>query len=381
LHSPQTSIKETFPSSRTADGCHFIGSLESIRGLAALAVALFHSFHLLPVDGLRVFDCTLWNAPSTSALLMRMIMIPFNGGAAVSLFFVLSGYVLSLSLERDRRPFWPKAGAFTARRFLRIYPALAVNVILLFAVFQGVAALNLGLVLTPPTPEQLWVNLLLIDFPVNGVTWTLPVELAVIPVILLNAFFQRRFGVVVPLLIVILGLVALFTPRLVHYSTTGNFGFLFALGMLAAELAGKGRLLHQRTPAIILLILAISGLLSARFVLGYESKWSLLLEGINSAILILILVHGPRLAIHRILEMPPLRFLGRISYSYYLYHPLTLKITMGLLPGFFTLATMEAQPFLWSAIIALVSVPAAIPFGWAGYVLIEKPASRWGRRL
>jgi peptidoglycan/LPS O-acetylase OafA/YrhL len=86
----------------------FVVGLESIRGLAALSVALFHSFHLLPVDGIRVYDRTLWSVSSADGLLMRLIMIPFNGGAAVSLFFVLSGFVLALSLRRDDRAFASK---------------------------------------------------------------------------------------------------------------------------------------------------------------------------------------------------------------------------------------------------------------------------------
>jgi len=119
---------------------NFIVGLESIRGLAALSVALFHSFHLLPVDGIRVYDITLWNAPSTDGLLMRLIMIPFNGGAAVSLFFVLSGFVLALSLRRDNRALELKAWAFVLRRFFGIYPALAINVGLYAVVIAIIAS-------------------------------------------------------------------------------------------------------------------------------------------------------------------------------------------------------------------------------------------------
>ena len=98
----------------------FIIALESIRGLAALSVALFHSFHLLPVNGVRVYNTTIWNVPSADGLLMRLTMVLFNGGAAVSLFFVLSGFVLALSLHRDERQVGAKASSFFVRRTFRI---------------------------------------------------------------------------------------------------------------------------------------------------------------------------------------------------------------------------------------------------------------------
>ena len=130
----------------------FIIALESIRGLAALSVALFHSFHLLPVDGVRVYDRTLWNIPSTDGLLMRLIMIPFNGGAGVSLFFVLSGFVLALSLYRDDRQAAAKAGSFFARRIFRIYPTLAINIVLIAVV---IAAIATYVPIVPVSPVQI----------------------------------------------------------------------------------------------------------------------------------------------------------------------------------------------------------------------------------
>jgi peptidoglycan/LPS O-acetylase OafA/YrhL len=75
--------------------------LDSIRGLAALAVLLSHSFLFQPPPRLDRF------------LLLPFINIPFNGKEAVMMFFVLSGFLLS-------RPYFVAAGPEQGVR--RIYP-------------------------------------------------------------------------------------------------------------------------------------------------------------------------------------------------------------------------------------------------------------------
>src|SRR5438874_7442953 len=104
--------------------------IESLRGIAALMVAVFHSIHLLPVDGIpHIYLRTISDVHGAQAITTRLLMVFFNGGAAVSLFFVMSGLVLALSLRRDQRPVSQLAPAFAARRFFRIYPTLAFNVL------------------------------------------------------------------------------------------------------------------------------------------------------------------------------------------------------------------------------------------------------------
>src|ERR1041385_4685397 len=109
--------------SREATGRDFFTSLESVRGVAALAVLLIHSCVWLGGDNGSLLSRTVWQLDTTDELARRIILAVFNGNAAVSLFFVLSGFVLALSLGRDGRDLPAKAGAFTARRFLRPHQA------------------------------------------------------------------------------------------------------------------------------------------------------------------------------------------------------------------------------------------------------------------
>jgi peptidoglycan/LPS O-acetylase OafA/YrhL len=358
----------------------FIVSLESIRGLAALSVALFHSFHVIPVDGSHVYSNTLWNVPTMSGLLMRLIMVPFNGGAAVSLFFVLSGFVLALSLKRDDRSGAPKAWGFASRRFFRIYPPLAINVVLFTLVIWAITAWFPVISVQPLSISQLVTNLLLTDYPVNGATWSLMIELVAIPFLLVGHYVARRWGATGLMALVGLGLVTLFLPRLMAGKLISQFAFMFFLGMLVAEIWLSRSAALNKTTATIWLIAAITVMLTARFLVGYGSRWSLLLEGFASAALIAALVLGPRLAIHDVLERAPLRFLGRISYSYYLYHPLALGVFFPILILVSPSGWLD-HPFPAGTALAVSTAGAAVFLGYGSFILTEKPMIKLSPRF
>ena len=94
------------------------------------------------------------------------------------LFFILSGWLLGAQVIADSlspqflRRFW-------LRRFLRIYPAVWAELLVLLLVAGAIP----GLITqagydTLPFQLLLWVNLSPVMVqPLNGVRWTLPVEL------------------------------------------------------------------------------------------------------------------------------------------------------------------------------------------------------------
>jgi peptidoglycan/LPS O-acetylase OafA/YrhL len=101
-------------------------------------------------------------------------------GAAVIVFFVLSGYVLGLGHSRDAN-----FGRFATRRLCRILPALWLSVIVTFlmtfnlsAVFQIVNFTEwFTNVFAKPSLGDLGRNLILAKVNVNAVTWTIIPEI------------------------------------------------------------------------------------------------------------------------------------------------------------------------------------------------------------
>jgi peptidoglycan/LPS O-acetylase OafA/YrhL len=90
--------------------------LDSLRGLGALSVFFAHFISLKMA----------W--PLLNTLHQTPLGILCNGTAALMLFFVLSGFVLSLPFVGHDRPL--KLGEFYIKRIFRIYPAYIFAIIL-----------------------------------------------------------------------------------------------------------------------------------------------------------------------------------------------------------------------------------------------------------
>ena len=88
--------------------------LESMRGIAALAVAAHH--------GMSAFAGGLTPHP------LDWLLFAFNPAASVMFFFVLSGYVLGRALDRDGA-----ISPFLVRRAFRIIPPFIFSVLFAFA--------------------------------------------------------------------------------------------------------------------------------------------------------------------------------------------------------------------------------------------------------
>jgi len=353
--------------------------------MAALMVAVFHSIHLLPVNGIaQVYLKTIWDIHGAQALLTRLLMVFFNGGAAVSLFFVMSGFVLALSLGRDPRPVPQLAKAFLTRRFFRIYPPLALNVIL-YAAAMWIVCSGWPLLYrdSPPTPRAIFDNLILIDKGVNGATWSLAVELLAVPFIFAAHLFTRGKSpwlILVPAILARLALygrwMLLWRPYLYLYL------FMFLWGMAVAELGPLlGRWLSRRAAGMGL-VTGFALLLGARFVFGYWSRTSLGVEAIGATLVVAIVAYGPDLRALVLLDGSAVRFMGRTSYSFYLYHPVFLSLGAPLVIWSLSSTSLTASyPLVVGFLIALATVPPTLVAGKLSFDRVERPAVRWGRRV
>ena len=145
-------------------------NFDGLRLLAALAVLFSHHF-------------PIWGRPYPAS-----VNIPMVGGAAVMAFFVISGYLVTLSWWAQ-----PRLLAFAAKRVLRIWPALVVVVLLALCVLGPLlSSLPLAEYGRNPMTADYLRNLLLqtrYNLPgvftnhplantINGSLWTIPIEVA-----------------------------------------------------------------------------------------------------------------------------------------------------------------------------------------------------------
>lgn len=299
----------------------YFGSLESARGIAALAVAGFHCGQSRWTQGDLLQDAYdrnhfIWR------WLNQLVTVVFNGHAAVIFFFALSGFVLTHSaLENSNHtnPWWRQ---FVWRRFLRIYPAVfaAVSIFVLIYGCTGLAlpslnASHFGI-------GEVLLNFLLFHTSIDGVMWSLRVEMLALPVVMIGIVFSKhgQQKMLFPLALLLTALYFLKEWRAVAASQ-----FAFTFGAIAC-MYGRPiaeKLKHGKSAVGCIALLAI---LSARPILGQSSLWGAIVEAAGSACLVGWLAYTNQHIGRRFLDSQLIRGLGKISYSFYLLHPLALLV-------------------------------------------------------
>ncbi len=316
--------------------------LDALRGIAATIVMWFH--YTMQYQELYGHARALLNMPA--------------GRYGVQLFFVISGFVIFLTITRAKS-FWD----FAANRFSRLYPPYWICIGITFVAMLWMPMQDLNVsgkdALFNLTMLQYWLQKPTVD----GVYWTLAVELAFysfVSVLHLTGLL-RRVELWVALWLGIIFAVHFAVDSGINISpmirTTlmlehGQFFFAGVLfyrmktagftplrwGLLAACIAAAW---YVRDLPHMLSLLAASALFVA-FITG-RLGW---------------------------IAVTPLLFLGDISYPLYLLHQHI---------GYAVIARMERAGFVAEAWLL---VPAALALLLATLVnrLVEKPAREWLRR-
>jgi peptidoglycan/LPS O-acetylase OafA/YrhL len=364
------SIKESHPVATlhdptgvTAEGVRSeVGYIAAIEGLRGVAVFWVVVFHYVVVRSGQFTDP--WVAFIDASPSLKIIVR--NGFLGVDLFFLITGFLLTLpwfkhDLEGRRRP---SAREFYIRRARRILPAYYVQLALLFFVFlpllnptlwraaRGFVLANLGLhtlflhYTTPYSSASL---------NINGPLWTLALEMqyyVLLPLIAL--WFVRSPYLAAPAFVaiaVVWKTLALhdLQPLISLYGTIGARWHLpeenirhfvgtqfpaylghFALGILCGRAwLAKSATRPSPTTAALLGLLAVSILLGLYAVLAGYAAWlgehAWILIPVAMATVIWAAVSRRPIWGSKLLGTAPLAFIGRISYSMYLYHlPLLL---------------------------------------------------------
>ena len=341
-------------------------TLDSLRGLAALAVVFTHMLSMGPYLGPeveRLLDATPLRAVHT-------------GRAPVVFFFVLSGYVLTLSLLR---PDAPGPVAFALRRTLRLVLPVAAVVLLsagLRALFyRGPLPADLGwdarLLWSEPVETSMLLRQALLlgadhRFTLDIPLWSLVHEWRLSLVFPLALLFRRRPAL---LLAAALALHAVAVaagashdavqlgPRLGStLVASAYFALPFAAGAALAFVGGHLALWGRGARSGAWAGVAVACALPSD--LGFTAA---------SAVLI-VLARGPG-RLPRVLAAPALLWLGRVSFSLYLVHMPVLATALHAAHGWL-------PP--WVALVA--GVPASLLAAAAFHAWVEAPAHRLSRR-
>lgn len=429
-----------------------IAVLDGVRACAILMVIAFH------IDWNYGNFKKLWDwhdNPLASS-------VAIAGGTGVTLFFVLSGFLLFLPYAKALlfAGRWPLARTFYLRRALRIFPGYYLSLLILVILtapqyFQLPHLGSLGHALKfltaypnlqPPNLADFGLFLtFLMDSSVqtfrqlNGPYWTLATEwqfYMILPLLALGILLlvrrvriERRLRAVT---FCLLGIIAgglgvrflgeyfqgnpsatFLVPRSVLnvilffvYGQTGKYTEDFAVGMLGALIYVYAQSLPQdhrfvRGLKRLSLWLWAAGILILVFsavwhfqspqtpawpflnpIAHYYSWLSEMLLAVGYGLCIVAVLSGPH-ALQRPFSWMPLRWIGLISYSLYIWHePLLGFFQSRILPlfGLASTAAYSPQFYLAYALTWLWALLVICPFCLLCYICVEKPGMKLGDR-
>ncbi|RON54940.1 acyltransferase family protein [Pseudomonas frederiksbergensis] len=354
-----------------------VAALDGIRGWAALAVTFFHGilhFNIGLIE--RVLYAPVAAMQGGRDLLSKFLLAVFNGDSAVMIFFVLSGYVLSGSLDRtldrDGRPLINSAD-FLVKRLARIYPAMFGCMLLYWAIFL----LSKGWIVYPAvTFDVFWKSSTLYDITIHGPSWSLLVEVLAAPFVVAFVLLRRKYGFFALVLATCYSMFAIDYPVLVGY--LGNlwpYLLAFAVGVGVASPQIKSIRFDAKpwhlSVAIIAFVFArhvvprsgVSGLIAQTFIGGFVVYFASIVSS------------G---AVYRFLVSKPSLFMGRVSYSFYLINVPILYLVWGVMETYFVQFTIDHKlaAGLGSAII---STAITIPLSVFSERFIERPGIKFGK--
>jgi peptidoglycan/LPS O-acetylase OafA/YrhL len=240
------------------------------------------------------------------------------GGIGVTVFFVLSGFLITrVIVEARDSGSWSMAG-FVSNRFVRLFPALLVMVSVVSA-FLLARGFPVGRVAARSVPALAYVQNMApsLRFPVFGHTWSLGVEeqfYVLWPLAL--PWVLRRARPLLFLALAIAGstVVEIMFPQ--DWLPMHAYALLAGCGLaLLGPLPSRGWMLPAGA-----LALAVSIAVAPTFTQVYV--YGPMMATPAAVLMVAGAAHG-----NSYLEQPALRFTGRISYALYLWHVPLLRLT------------------------------------------------------
>lgn len=419
----------------TLEGAQIKGNisvLDGIRAIACLSVVMYH------INLITTQDIILWKAKTTPSFLAALA---FSGDTGVTLFFVLSGFLLflpyakALLLDGGK---WPSIWQFYTRRVFRILPVYYLSLFLMIVILHRQY-------LRPDHLRQvlIFMAMFMDSFSstykqINGPFWTLAVEwqfYLLLPWMALAiswvvrwASEKNRFFVLTGCLFLLatwgistrfLGTyltdhpqASFILPRsIMNYILPFIYGppisglhgkFLedFAVGMFAGSLYvlvsslpeehTLRSFLKKVSPWLFIAgLLLFSAMAVWKFNVTHRHTWRLLdpLTGtynvigefgfaLSYGLAAIAIVFGYEM-LRRPFEWRPLRWIGLLSYSVYMWHLILLEhLTTSVVVYLSGMHHLVMYSIYWIGLLLIV-----FPLAFLFFIVIEKPGMLLGRNI
>ncbi|PCE22110.1 hypothetical protein BWP39_20780 [Paraburkholderia acidicola] len=357
----------------------YFKQLDALRGIAALTIVFNHLSILTPLHW-------VWNTP------LRFLL---TGHDAVILFFIISGFVLTLQLTSRRGPTFSQ---YLIKRICRIY--LPYVVVLVFT--YGV----ISVVFHGPVPwaggwaNSAWDGSFSKDDVVSHVTfigkyhadhvipviWTLIYEMRIslfFPLVVYVAARAQPRGSLAMAMLISAGAYVLLVTRngepananlRVDWTLTAHYAAIFIVGaVLAIHRARWQAWLSSRGRKMAVLAVSLALYFMSRAIPGIAPNgvgdflfdWGC---AAGAAGILCTSIASSRIT--SLLELKPVMYLGSLSYSLYLTHTVVLLSIIHLMPSADT---------AWVALALAAAL--VIPVAAVTYHLIERPSMILGKAL
>jgi peptidoglycan/LPS O-acetylase OafA/YrhL len=344
--------------------------LDSLRGIAAMTVVFHHFLFVLP--SISDHETALWYLKYTPLHLF------WAGHEAVIFFFLLSGFVLSLQ-------FFGKPVYYTGffiKRICRIYipylaavaVAIACSQIFCRGPIPDLSTWFNSVWTTKPSIALIANHLAFITNFHNGafdpVLWSLVHEMRIsllFPLIMLLILrLNWKTNVLLACLFSVAGMVSHYVAKFkfdyeadyfvtIHYVAMFMFGALLAKHKIELVQRYQSMPQHRRyllvlfaVPCYLFIWLFQKTILPSN--LGWFPDW---IVSVGVAIFIIAAIGSDK--INRVLRWPPVHFLGRTSYSIYLFHAIILLSLVHMLYGIVPLIVIWIIGLLLTILIAAAS--------------------------